>query len=88
VVHASNFNVTSDIVGKLGRDPGHSQSYPPDLTELDGTNGLMLTSHPNPSFPEKGTIEFWVVPDWTSDPGYDPVVVSSVGGQGTNYGSF
>ena len=32
-----------------------------------------------------GTIEFWVVPDWTSDPGYDPVIICNAGPEGASY---
>lgn len=59
--------------------------YQPDIIELDGSNGLSLIPDPEFVLAEGGTIEFWVEPDWTEDPGYDPVIISSAGEEGASY---
>ena len=57
----------------------------PDFLELDGANGLYLLPDPEFSVLEGGTIEFWVEPDWTEAPDYDPVILSAAGPSGASY---
>jgi len=57
----------------------------PDFLELDGQNGLYLLPDPEFSVLEGGTIEFWVEPDWSETPDYDPVVISAAGSGGAAY---
>jgi len=57
----------------------------PDFLELDGTNGLYLMPDPEFSVLEGGTIEFWVDPDWTETPDFDPVIISAAGTDGPAY---
>ncbi len=59
--------------------------YSPDVLELDGTRALMFPAVEEMYLGGGGTIEFWVAPDWTEDPGYDPVVVSNAGVEGASY---
>ncbi|MEO0425258.1 MAG: LamG-like jellyroll fold domain-containing protein [Pseudomonadota bacterium] len=54
-----------------------AQGYTPDIAELDERTGLSFAGHPAFNLGEGGTLEFWVAPGWTDDPGYDPVVLSS-----------
>jgi len=60
-------------------------AYQPDVLELDGSGGLALIPDPQFSIAAGGTIEFWVEPDWTEDPGHDPVVIASGGPEGASY---
>ena len=62
-----------------------SPAWQPDFLELDGANGLTLIPDPEFSVVEGGTIEFWVQPDWTESPDYDPVIMSAVGQDGPAY---
>jgi len=62
-----------------------AQDYVPDIVELDGTTGLVFESSPQLSMTAGGTIEFWVSPDWTENPGYDPVIVCNGGPDGASY---
>lgn len=59
--------------------------YTPDVLELNGKETLIFAPESEFSIMHGGTLEFWVAPDWTSDPGYDPVVISSAGQDGVNY---
>lgn len=59
--------------------------YSPDVAEFDGTNSLTFEPAPQLDLADGGTIEFWVVPDWTEDPGYDPVVICNAGPEGASY---
>lgn len=59
--------------------------WQPDFLELDGSNGLTLIPDPEFSIADGGTIEFWVQPDWTEAPDYDPVVLSATGQEGSAY---
>lgn len=62
-----------------------AQQYTPDVAEFDGTNSMTFDPSPQLALADGGTIEFWVVPDWTDDPGYDPVIVCNAGQQGPSY---
>lgn len=59
--------------------------YSPDVLELDGKSGLMFPAFEEVYLGSGGTVEFWVAPDWTKDPGYDPVVLSNAGVEGASY---
>jgi hypothetical protein len=62
-----------------------AEPYTPDVAEFDGTNSLTFEPSPQLMLADGGTIEFWVVPDWTSDPGYDPVIICNAGPEGASY---
>lgn len=59
--------------------------YSPDVLELDGTGTLNFPPVEEMYLGGGGTLEFWVAPDWSEDPGYDPVVVSNAGVEGASY---
>ncbi len=59
--------------------------YTPDIYEFNGGNSLVFEATPELNLAEGGTIEFWVVPDWTEDPGDDPAIVSNAGLEGPLY---
>lgn len=60
-------------------------TYRPDVANFDGGDGIALGA--DPAFDPIGTntIEFWVAAGWSSDPGYDPVILSNTGASGTSY---
>lgn len=60
-------------------------AYTPDVMELDGTQTLEFPPDDRLIMTGGATIEFWVQPDWSKDPGYDPVVLSNAGPQGPSY---
>jgi hypothetical protein len=62
-----------------------SQDYVPDVYEFDGSNALTFDPAPQMSLAAGGTIEFWVAPDWTEDPGYDPTIIANAGPEGASY---
>ena len=62
-----------------------AEQYTPDVAEFDGSNSLAFDPAPQLSIAAGGTIEFWVVPDWTSDPGYDPAIICNAGPEGASY---
>ena len=62
-----------------------AQTYTPDILELDGVNGLEFYPEDSYDIAGYGTVEFWVTPDWESDPGYDPVIISNAGEEGPSY---
>jgi len=62
-----------------------TQGYAPDVAEFDGTTTLSYDPSPALSLAGGGTLEFWVVPDWVDDPGFDPVIVSNAGTDGASY---
>ncbi|WP_114521851.1 LamG domain-containing protein [Altererythrobacter sp. ZODW24] len=59
--------------------------YALDTLRLDGTESLAFDANPALEPAEQATLEFWVQAAWDSDPGYDPVVVSSAGAEGPAY---
>ena len=62
-----------------------AQAYEPDVMVFDGELSLDFPASPRLVLAEGGTLEFWVAPDWTADPGYDPVIISSAGPEGPSY---
>lgn len=67
-------------------DPSASlKPYQPDILTLDGQQSYVYTSDNRLSIWDGGTIEFWVAPDWTVAPDYNPVILSNTGDQGTLY---
>ena len=62
-----------------------AEQYTPDVAEFDGTTSFTFDPSPQLVLADGGTIEFWVVPDWTSDPGYDPVIICNAGPEGASY---
>lgn len=65
--------------------PVWASDYIPDILDLDGSNGLSFPPNSTLTLRGGGTIEFWVVPDWKTDPGYEPVIISNTGEQGPSY---
>ena len=59
--------------------------YSPDVLELDGSRALEFPAVDELYLATGGTIEFWVSPDWTVSPAYDPAVVSNAGVEGASY---
>lgn len=59
--------------------------YFPDTLVLDGTQSLQFPPDDRMTLQHGATIEFWVQPDWTADPGYDPVILSNAGPEGPSY---
>jgi hypothetical protein len=64
---------------------GSAETYTPDVAEFDGSNSMTFEPAPQLELADGGTIEFWVVPEWSSDPGYDPVVICNAGPEGASY---
>lgn len=62
-----------------------AQEYTPDIYEFDGSNALYFDPAPELELADGGTFEFWVSPDWTEDPGYDPTIISNAGPEGPSY---
>ncbi len=62
-----------------------AQAYEPDIMVFDGELSLDFPPSPRLALATGGTLEFWVAPDWTADPGYDPVIISSAGPEGPSY---
>ena len=62
-----------------------SSAYSPDVHELNADSLLSFDPAPELDISSGGTIEFWVSPDWTDDPGYDPTILSNAGEQGPSY---
>ena len=60
-------------------------AYTPDVGEFDGNNSMSFDPAPQLQLAYGGTIEFWVVPDWAEDPGYDPVIICNAGPEGASY---
>jgi hypothetical protein len=65
--------------------PAVGQAYTPDIAEFDGTNAMAFPPDGSLDLSDGGTIEFWVLPEWTQDPGYDPAIVSNIGTLGASY---
>jgi hypothetical protein len=65
--------------------PALGQAYTPDIAEFDGSSSLAFPPDGGLDLAGGGTIEFWVQPDWTEDPGYDPAIVSNIGSLGPSY---
>lgn len=59
--------------------------YVPDVLELNGTNSLAFPPDPSLTLVGGSTIEFWISPDWQTDPGYEPVILSNTGKEGPLY---
>jgi hypothetical protein len=62
-----------------------AQDYIPDLAEFDGTSTYTFGPSSALSLAKGGSLEFWVMPDWSEDPGYDPVILSNAGPEGASY---
>lgn len=69
----------------LGAQAAAAQGYTPDIAEFDGSNTMSFEPAPQLNLADGGTIEFWVMPDWTDDPGYDPVIICNAGPEGASY---
>lgn len=62
-----------------------ASDYVPDVLELDGTTSLSFPPDPSLTLVGGSTIEFWISPDWQTDPGYEPVILSNTGKDGPLY---
>ncbi|MEM1175274.1 MAG: LamG-like jellyroll fold domain-containing protein [Pseudomonadota bacterium] len=62
-----------------------ADGYLPDLLEFDGTDTLVFDPAPQFDLSDGGTLEFWVSPDWTDAPDYDPIVLCNAGGDDIAY---
>jgi hypothetical protein len=62
-----------------------AQDYRPDIIEMNGTFELAFEPDPAFTLADEGTVEFWAQPDWTEDPGFDPVLLSNIGPDGPSY---
>lgn len=62
-----------------------THAYEPDVMVFDGEMSLDFPPSPRLVLAEGGTLEFWVAPDWSTDPGYDPVIITSAGPEGPAY---
>lgn len=65
--------------------PAAAQDYRPDIIEMNGTFELTFEADPAFTLADEGTVEFWAQPDWTEDPGFDPVLLSNIGPDGPSY---
>ncbi len=63
----------------------HARVYTPDVAEFDGSSTLSFEPAESLFIGGAATIEFWVVPDWNTQPDYDPVVLSNAGPDGPSY---
>jgi concanavalin A-like lectin/glucanase superfamily protein len=54
-----------------------NEQYTPDTLEFPSSAPLVFASNPVLNLPEGGAIEFWVVTDWTGNPGYHPVMLAN-----------
>lgn len=61
------------------------EGYTPYVAEFDGTNGYEFEASESLNVRDGATIEFWIQCDWKTDPGYDPVVLSNIGEEGSLY---
>ncbi|MXO89283.1 LamG domain-containing protein [Pontixanthobacter aquaemixtae] len=59
--------------------------YLPDVLELDGQTTLNFPADESLDLSGGATIEFWVQPDWTDAPQFDPVILSYAGTEGASY---
>jgi hypothetical protein len=59
--------------------------YAPDILEPAMSQPLEFPPDDRLELTGGSTIEFWVQPDWTEDPGYDPTIVSNLGPEGASY---
>lgn len=80
-------SVTSILVGLLLAVPALAQetSYVPDVLELDGQSTMVFPTDESLDLSGGSTIEFWVQPDWTKAPAFDPVILSYAGEEGASY---
>lgn len=75
----------SGILALLFCTSAIADDYTPDVVEFDGMTTLAFDAAPQLVLADGGTVEFWVVPGWTSDPGYDPAILSNKGPEGLSY---
>ena len=61
------------------------EGYQIDILNLDGTETLAFDPDPLLAPNEQSTIEFWVQPQWSETPDFDPVVLSNFGSEGASY---
>ena len=59
--------------------------YTLDTLALDGMDSLAFDPAPQLEPASQMTIEFWVKPDWSGSPEFDPVIVSNAGAEGASY---
>lgn len=62
-----------------------AQDYEPDVLELRDGTGYEFDWDPAFDMSRGGTIEFWTMPFFEEDPGYEPFILSSAGELGASY---
>lgn len=72
-------------LGAAGFAAAQTKAYSPDMMTFDGRRTVAVPGDRVFAVDGDETIEFWVGPDWTADPGYDPVVVANIGKTGASY---
>ena len=77
--------LTSAMLGLSSMPVFAETTYRPDVANFEGGDGIALGA--DRAFDPVGTntIEFWVAAGWSSDPGYDPVILSNTGANDTAY---
>lgn len=63
----------------------NAQDYRPPVAKFDAKSSVSFPPHPALEIGRYGTIEFWVKPGWTTQPDYDPVLLSYLGKAGPLY---
>lgn len=62
-----------------------SADYVPDTFELPASAPMVFPSQPVLNLSNGGAVEFWVVADWSNNPGYHPVVLSNGNAEAPTY---
>ncbi|MEO0410471.1 MAG: LamG-like jellyroll fold domain-containing protein [Pseudomonadota bacterium] len=73
------------LAALVAAQPAAAQQYQPDIIELNGNFPVFFDPDPALTIADGGTLEFWVQPDWTSTPDFEPVILSNTGPQGVSY---
>ena len=69
----------------FGSTSSLAQSAYPDIREFAAETALSFPGDPAFTLSEGGAVEFWVSPDWTSQPDRDPVILANFGEENYNY---
>ena len=81
----TNGTNNGDVVGTAAFGPGVGQSTDKSLL-LDGSGDIDLGSVPDFEFTNgTGTVEAWIQPGWSNDPGYDPCLFADRSGGPTDW---
>lgn len=77
--------LTPALAAIMAAQPAAAQQYQPDIIELNGSFPVFFDPDPALSIADGGTLEFWLQPDWTDVPQYEPVILSNAGPDGVSY---